>query len=135
MKPDVPSRNSVSLKLGAARDAWNAILDKLGAEYGPLDAEWKTSKSDFGWMCVLRKGKRTLIYLTPEDGAVRVALVLGERAVGQALASSLSGEIKSLIEQARPYAEGRGIRFPVCSVAELPAIMDLVAMKMAPTSR
>ena len=110
---------------------WDAIVSALRAEYGDLATEWKSSKSDFGWMCVLKQKKRTVIYLTPEVGVVRVGLVLGERAVSHALASDLPDDIKALISEARPYAEGRGIRFPVKSIKALPMISTLVAMKMA----
>jgi Protein of unknown function (DUF3788) len=132
MKHKAPSHELVAKTLGATRDLWDALLDALRAKYGGLTSEWKTSKSDFGWMCVLKHKKRTVVYLTPEDEAVRVAIVLGERAARQALASELPDGIKSLITEARPYAEGRGIRFPIRSVAELPIVMDLIAMKMAP---
>jgi hypothetical protein len=131
MKPKAPSHRLVATTLGEARGVWDAIMDALGAEYGALTAEWKVSKSEFGWMCALKQKKRTVVYLTPEGGAVRVAVVLGERAAGHALASDLPDGIKALIAEARPYVEGRGIRFPVRSVAELPIVTKLVALKMA----
>ena len=132
MKSKAPSPQLLATTLAAAQEVWDAILDSLGAEYAVLTSEWKLSKSDFGWMCVLKQKKRTVVYLTPEDGAVRVAVVLGERAASRTLASKLPDGIKALIAEARPYAEGRGIRFQVRSVAELPTVIDLVAMKMAP---
>lgn len=132
MKQKAPSHQSVAKKLGAAREVWAAIMDSLRAEYGVLASEWKVSKSDFGWMCVLKQKNRTVVYLTPEAGAVRVAVVLGERAAALAQASELPDSIKVLISEARPYAEGRGIRFVVRSIAELPIITDLIAMKMEP---
>jgi uncharacterized protein DUF3788 len=125
-----PSRQRVVKALGAAREAWDAIHEALTARCGTLDPEWKPSKSEFGWMCALKQGKRTVVYLTPEAGAVRVAVVLGERAAKNALASGLPKGIKTLIEEARPYAEGRGIRFPVSSVAEVAVVTDLIAIKM-----
>jgi Protein of unknown function (DUF3788) len=133
MMHEAPSHELVAKTLVATRDLWDAILHALGAKYPGLTSEWKASKSEFGWMCVLKHKKRTVVYLTPEDGAVRVAVVLGERAARQALASELPYAIKALITEARPYAEGRGIRFPIRSVAALPIVLDLIAMKMAPS--
>jgi len=83
-------------------------------------------------MCLLKQKKRTLLYLTPEKDAVRVAIVLGERAVALALASGLPEEIKVLIRKAPPYVEGRGIRFPICSANDVPIVSDLVAIKTLP---
>src|SRR5512137_1751244 len=109
MKPKGPSHRSVAETLGAAQEVWNAIIDALAAEHGTLTTEWKASQSDFGWMCALKQKQRTVVYLTPEHGAVRVAVVLGEWAATRALASELPDVIKALIGEARPYAEGRGI--------------------------
>lgn len=125
-----PSRQSVARTLGRAQVVWDAIHEAVTARYGPLTPEWKASKSEFGWMCALKQGKRTVVYLTPEAGAVRVAVVLGERAANAALASGLPKSIRTLIAEARPYAEGRGIRFPVESAAEVVVVTDLIALKM-----
>jgi hypothetical protein len=132
VKRTVPTKHSITERLGTALEVWEAIVDALSAEYGVLTLEWKTSKSDFGWMCALKQKKRTVVYLTPADAAVHVAVVLGERATSRALASDLPESIKALIAEARPYAEGRGIRFSVHTVAEVPIVTDLVAMKMSP---
>jgi len=61
--------------------------------------------------------------MTPEKRTIRVAIVLGERAVALALASGIPESIKTLIKEARPYAEGRGIRFPVSSAADVPVFL------------
>ena len=39
---------------------------------------------------------------------------------------------KALLREARPYAEGRGIRFPATSAADVAAVLDRVALKTAP---
>jgi hypothetical protein len=132
MKTKGPSEKDVVAELGKARDVWDAITREIGAKYAPIEREWKTSKSSFGWMCVLKHKNRTLLYLTPDAGAVRVAVVLGERAVELALASGIPEPIKALIREARPYAEGRGIRFTVCTRAEIPVITELVVIKTTP---
>jgi hypothetical protein len=82
-------------------------------------------------VCPEAKQGKTVVYLTPDAGAVRVAIVLGERAVRRALSSELPDGIKTLIAEARPYAEGRGIRFAIRSVKEIPTVTALVAIKMA----
>ncbi len=131
MEVEAPSRQAVATTLGTAQAVWDALVDAVAARHGPVTSEWKPSKSDFGWMCVLRRRKRTVIYLTPEEGTVRAAIVLGERAANQALVSALPDDIKGRIREARHYAEGRGIRLPIRSTEELPAVMDLIALKMA----
>jgi hypothetical protein len=133
MTTDAPSADALASGLGAARDVWEAIIASLAERFPPLVQSWKPSKSDFGRMCLLTHKKRTLLYLTPENGTVVVALVLGERAAALALESDLPDGIKALIREARPYAEGRGIRFPVSSADGVPAVAQLVALKAART--
>jgi hypothetical protein len=61
-----------------------------------------------------------------------VAVVLGERAYELAMAASLPAAIKKMLSEAKPYAEGRGIRFPVDSVSGVPVVAKLVEIKTAP---
>ena len=127
-----PSPQGIAKVLGAALNVWDQILSSISELLGAIEQEWKPSKSDFGWMCLLKHKKRTVVYLTPEAGSIRIAVVLGERAVELALASRLPAKIKRLIREARPYAEGRGIRFPVSSESDLPVVSELVAIKTTP---
>jgi hypothetical protein len=48
------------------------------------------------------------------------------------MASSLPVAIKKMFAEARPYAEGRGIRFSVSSSGDIPAIAKLVEIKTTP---
>jgi hypothetical protein len=118
--------------LGAAGALWSGIVRVVEDAVSPLDTEWKPSKTAFGRVCLLQYKKRTLLYLTPEKGEVTVAIVLGERACGLAMTSSLPAAIKKLFAEARPYAEGRGIRFAVSSPNDMSTIKQLVEIKTTP---
>ena len=127
-----PTDAELRAVLGSADVLWSDLVNAVEDLASPLDTEWKPSKTEFGRMCLLQHKKRTLLYLTPEKAAVRVAVVLGERAYGLAMASSLPAAIKKLLSEARPYAEGRGIRFPVDSVSGVSGVAKLVEIKTAP---
>jgi len=127
-----PSASQIASELGTALDLWDKVIELVSESVGTIEQEWKASKSDFGYMCLLRHKKRTLLYMTPEKNQIRVAIVLGERAVGVALASALPEYIKALIRDARPFVEGRGIRFVVRSLTEISVVIDLVAIKIIP---
>jgi hypothetical protein len=83
-------------------------------------------------MCLLQHKKRTLLYLTPDKGKVLIAIVLGQRAYDLAMGSSIPAAIKKMFFEARPYAEGRGIRFSVTSPSDIPMIAKLVQIKTTP---
>ena len=135
MKTKLPSEQEVAATLGPAQAAWDGIIAAIGQNHGPIDREWKPSKLSFGRVCLLKQKKRTLLYLIPEEGSITAAVVVGERAVALALASTLPATIKTLITEARPYAEGRGIRFPVSLMTDVAIVEQLVAMKIASTAR
>jgi hypothetical protein len=128
----IPTDTELRATLGSAAALWTEIIRLVNEVVSPLDTEWKPSKSAFGRLCLLVHKKRTLLYLTPEPEKVRVAIVLGERAYGLAMASSLPAAIKQMFSEAKPYAEGRGIRFLATSAADLPTIKTLVGIKTTP---
>jgi hypothetical protein len=131
-KAKSPTDAELKAALGSASALWSGIVHVVEDVVSPLDTEWKPSKAEFGRMCLLQHKKRTLLYLTPEKEKVRVAIVLGERAYGLAMASSLPAAIKKSFSEARPYAEGRGIRFSVSSPSDLSTIKKLVEIKTTP---
>ena len=118
--------------LGAAHSTWAGIVRVVEELASPLEIEWKPSKIAFGHACVLRHEKRALLYLLPEKASVTVAIVLGERAYGLAMASTLSAAVKTSLTEARPYAEGRGIRVNVTGPRDFATIRKLVAIKLTP---
>ena len=131
-KVKFPSDSELKAVLGSADSLWSGIVRAVEEVISPLDSEWKPSKAEFGRICLLQHKKRTLLYLTPEKEKVTVAIVLGERAYGLAMASSLPAGIRTKFSEARPYAEGRGIRFAVSSTRDISMIKRLVEIKITP---
>ena len=128
----VPTDAELKAVLGRAGAVWSAIVRAVEEKFVPLDKEWKPSKAAFGRICLLQHKKRTLLYLTPEKGQILVAIILGERAYELAMAASLPAAIKKMFSEAKPYAEGRGIRFPVDSMSDVPVVAKLIEIKTTP---
>ena len=127
-----PTDAELKAALGCADALSSSIVHVVEDVVSPLHKEWKPSKTEFGRMCLLQHKKRTLLYLTPEKGKVRIAIVLGERAYGLAMVSSLPAAIKKMFSEAKPYAEGRGIRFSVSLRSDISTIKKLVEIKTTP---
>ena len=127
-----PTEEQLANVLGSAAVLWYGIVHAVEETFAPIDRQWKPSKTEFGRMCLLQHKKRTLLYMTPDKEKIRIAIVLGERVYGLAMASSLPVAIKKMLSEARPYAEGRGIRFPVSSLSDIPMITTLVEIKTTP---
>jgi len=131
MSTTVETPNEAELKamLGSAFTLWSGLVGAAEEACAPINQVWKPSKSAFGRICLLQYRKRTLLYLTPDQEEVWVAIILGDRAYGLAMASSLPAATKRMLSEARPYAEGRGIRFPVSSMSDIPVVAKLVEIK------
>lgn len=127
-----PTDSEMKAVLGSAYALWSGIIRAIEEMVVPLDKQWKPSKAGFGRICLLQHKKRTLLYITPDQEKVWIAIILGERAYGLAMASSLPAAIKKMFSEAKPYAEGRGIRFPVSSLSDIPMIKKLVEIKTMP---
>jgi hypothetical protein len=131
-KAESPTEAELKAVLGSAGVLWSGIVHTVEEMFAPLDMQWKPSKADFGCMCLLQHTKKTLLYITPEKEKVWTAIVLGERAYRLAMASSLPVAIKTMLSEARPYAEGRGIRFTAGSSSDIPRIAELLKIKTTP---
>lgn len=127
-----PTVAELRATLGTADALWADIIRAVEDVASPLRLEWKPSKAAFGRMCLLQYQKRTLLYLTPAEETITAAIVLGDRAYGLAMASSLPASVKKLLSEARRYAEGRGIRLSVNSPSDLPTVRELVKIKATP---
>jgi len=131
MAAKIKPPNEIELRavLNSGFDLWRDIIRTVEEICAPLNQVWKPSKAEFGLICLLQHEKRTLLYLTPDHDKVWIAIVLGERAYGLAMMSSLPDAIKKMFSEAKPYAEGRGIRFPANSLSQVSLIKKLVKIK------
>jgi len=127
-----PSPAALAAALGDTATIWRQLIGELTSDFPGLREEWKPSKLEFGSLCLLKLKDRTLLYLIPRRGDFEVSAVLGERAVALALAGDLPADLQRLLSEARQYAEGRGIRFPVTTASRIAPIRKLVAYKTAP---
>lgn len=129
-KVEAPSRAELHAALGKSASAWPGIISGLEERFSPLELEWRPSKLEFGRMGAVRHKDRTLVYLMPMAGQLLVGVVLGERAYEIALVSKLRPAIKKMLSDAKPNAEGRGIRFVVKSASDVAQVLLLVECKM-----
>jgi hypothetical protein len=79
----------------------------------------------------LKRKKRTVLYMTPGKGYFLASFALGEKAVQAAHRSGLPDSVLNIIDGARKYAEGRGVRLEVRTKKDMENIKRLAAIKMA----
>ncbi|HEY1494183.1 MAG TPA: DUF3788 family protein, partial [Candidatus Solibacter sp.] len=79
----------------------------------------------------LKAGNRTIVYVTPCRGAIRVSFALGEKAMQAARDSKLPARVLKILDEAPRYAEGTGVRLDVTTKTDLAAVKKLAAAKLA----
>lgn len=126
-----PTDAALAAALGPAKPAWDQLLDSLAAECGVATQEWKSYSAKAGWSLRLLRGKRTIVWLSPCDGCFRVAFILGDKAVAAARASGLPARVLHLLDEAKKYPEGTGLRLHVKTLRDLPVLKKLAEIKLA----
>jgi len=126
-----PGPDDLEKMLGRTSTHWDHLTTHIADEYAPLDVTWNFAGAKWGWSCRLKQKKRTVLYMTPCKKYFMVGFVLGEKAVKAAHESHLPDWILTVIDEARKYAEGRGVRIEIRNKKSLEAAKKLAAIKMA----
>jgi hypothetical protein len=129
-KSKVPGDADLSKALGGNYRIWIEIKEYVIDSFPGAIEEWNHSGRNYGWGFRLKDKKRVIIYMIPCDGFFRIALVYGEKATHDALLSSISGDVKKIIETAPVYGEGRGFRIDIKSSEQIPDVKELVRIKL-----
>jgi len=126
-----PDDRALGRALGATRPLWDELVAHLEATYAPVTSEWKSSQtSPLGFLRLIRK-KRTILYLLPRDGHFLTAFVFGEKATAAVRTGDVPATVVTTLNEARVYAEGRGIRLETRTRQDVATMKNLAAIKMA----
>ena len=126
-----PGAGDLRRVLGRTSAHWDNLTTHIAAEYSPLDETWNFAGANWGWSLRLKQKKRTILYMTPCKRYFLVGFVLGEKAVKAAHDSSLPDSVLTVIDEAKKYAEGRGVRIEIRNKKDLGIAKELAAIKMA----
>lgn len=129
-KARIPDDLILIVALGDLHPVWMEIRDYVFNKYPSAMEEWNFPGQKYGWSFRIKDKKRAIIYLLPRDKYFMVAFVFGEKATTEALASGINSDIKTTIESARVYAEGRGFRIEVRNDAIVDDIKTLIDIKL-----
>jgi len=96
--------------------------------YAPISEEWKCGKT--GWMLVPKRKARTVCYLFPAKDHFTAGFVMGQKAVEAMRQRTLPKRIIAAMEEAKPYAEGRGFYVECSKPSDLKHLLTLLEIKM-----
>jgi len=128
-KTEVPTEDALATALGESKALWGDIKKHVESACGNYNDEWKFYSKKAGWSFVVRSGKRTILYLIPQDKCFKVNFVLGDKAVAAAQDIGLPESIVALIMEATPYTEGRSFMFDIASFGDVDSVRKLTIIK------
>jgi hypothetical protein len=129
-KSRIPTEEDLKTALGKTYGIWHLIKDYLFSVFPAATDEWSSPGAKYGWSYRIRFRKRTILYLLPRDGFFKVAFVFGEKAVEKIVSSRIKPEIIKELQDARVYAEGRGIRITMSDSTLINDIKELIDIKL-----
>jgi hypothetical protein len=130
-KSRVPQDGDLAATLGSTFVFWNELKRLIASRFTPLSLEWGFASEKTGWGLRLKREKRTILYMTPCQGYFLASFALGEKAVKSAHESDLPVSVLGVIDSAKKYAEGRGVRLEVRSAEDVRNVEKLAVIKMA----
>ncbi len=125
----MPVPADLTEKLGDSYPLWQKISQYVHLKYPGAEDEWLYSGDKYGWGMRIKVRKRAILYLLPRDRFFKVAFVFGQKATELIMKSRVSDLIKSELDSARVYAEGRGTRIEITNDSQVPDICMLVDYK------
>jgi hypothetical protein len=130
-KAKKPTDGALTAALGPAKAIWDQLVAGLTDECGVVDQEWNSYSPKAGWSLRLKREQRNIVYLSPRRGCFLVSFALGDKAVQAARQSKLPPRVIKIINEAKRYAEGTGVRLEVKTPKDLAAVKTLAAIKLA----
>jgi hypothetical protein len=127
-KDKLPNDNDLKESLGDTYQLWQLIKDYVILKYPKGLEEWSFTK--YGWSFRIKDKKRAIIYLLPRDRFFKAAFVFGQKATDIIMKSQIANSIKTELDSAKVYAEGRGIRIYVADKMIINDIKELIDIKI-----
>jgi hypothetical protein len=129
-KTKIPSYIDLVAALEDSHYLWQEIREYTVQKYPDALQDWNYPGKKYGWSFRIKDKKRAIIYLLPREGHFKVAFVFGNKAVEKILSSTISENLKTELQNAKQFAEGRGIRIEVKDQSNIKDIKQLIEIKL-----
>ena len=125
-----PTDKDLADKLDGTYELWQRLHDLVLRKYPNGIADWNFPGKKYGWSFRIKDNRRALIYFLPRDQFFKVAFVFGDKAIHDIMKTGISAKIKEELNEAKKYAEGRGIRINIKDDSIFPDIEQLIDIKL-----
>ncbi len=114
-KAKVPTEQELKLSLSATYKLWTELAGYVMKKYPEGRKEWNYTGKKYGWSYRIKDKKRAILYFLTREKYFKVAFVFGQKATDAVLKTTIDLAIKTELEGARKYAEGREVGIDVRS--------------------
>lgn len=129
-KAVMPTENDLVERLEDSYYIWKQIHDFVLSKYTNGLMEWNYPGKKYGWSYRIKDKKRAIIYFLPRDKYFKVAFVFGQKAYDTIMKSKIDEQIKNDLQNAKKYAEGRGVSIEVRDESVFSDIKQLTEIKL-----
>jgi hypothetical protein len=129
-----PTTQQILVAIGSKQPLWESLTGFI-ADSHKLKSDFAFYGKNYGWALRFRKGGKALLSLYPSQESFTAQVILSQEQVDEALSSGLSKKAIKIIEDARPYPEGRWLFIKVESEQDLNDIKKLLTVKSQLTKK
>lgn len=126
-----PTPAEIAEALGLSAPLWDRLTSFVANAYG-IDPTHVPPSRNYGWDVKYRKGGKTLVSLTPDEGRFTALVVLGEKETQAVRGLDLGEHVRGVFESARQLRDGRWLFIDVASERDVEDIEKLLAVKRRP---
>lgn len=130
-KAKIPVNEDLITPLGETYNLWMTLRDYVYEKYPDGKEDWNYPGKNYGWSFRIKDKKRAIMYFLPREKYFKVAFVFGGKATDYIMDSDISEDIKTDLQNAKVYAEGRGVSINVEDDSNIADIKELVEIKLA----
>ncbi|MEY8608827.1 DUF3788 family protein [Parabacteroides segnis] len=130
-KTKEPQDSELEIALGSTFPLFETMCKYLVDTYKDIRPEWKHYGNKTGWLLKIFKGKRNIMFVVPYEKTFTVTFTFGDKATQQVMESDISDEIKTDLQNAKKYMEGRVIVIPITDDTEnVDHLINLIDIKL-----
>lgn len=130
-KSKAPTDTDLAAALKRSYVLWNNLRNLISERFTPVTCDWGFASKTTGWGMRLKHKDRAILYMTPCAGYFLASFALGEKAVKLAHEARLPTSVLNVIDNAKKYAEGRGVRLEVRTARDVSNVERIAVIKMS----
>jgi hypothetical protein len=129
-----PTTKEMLASIGSKRRLWEKLVEFVRDNYRVKD-DMAFYGRNYGWAVRFRTGGRALLSMYPEKGDFTAQIVLSGASAKEASGLKLGKNVRSVLERAHEFPEGRWLFVKIESEQDLNDIHQLLVLKSHPSKK